>query len=257
MLSLQSGVGISRAAPYGIGVFDRVDETSDAVAQELTSSFSIVPYNGHDSHEDMHLALAHQMYKYGNYKQALNHSSVVYNQNWSKLGCYKNPLRTDNLLFLGAIYYQNEEAFRIEPHFVECYGNMENAWKEKGDIVVAIWYYMIAIEVSSAYMRKGRFNEAAQCCRQALQLNPLLVYFNLVMSYYNPVKFDAHSNLRNLMKAQGLVQEAYSCYLEALCIQPTFAIAWSNLAGLFMDSGDLNRAFQYYKMFQQSRNLPS
>ncbi|MBA0668612.1 hypothetical protein Goklo_001504 [Gossypium klotzschianum] len=44
-----------------------------------------------------------------------------------------------------------------------------------------------------------------------------------------------------------LLMEAYSCYLEALRIQPTFAIAWSNLAGLFMDSGDLNRALQYYK----------
>uniref|UniRef100_A0A2P2LLJ3 Probable UDP-N-acetylglucosamine--peptide N-acetylglucosaminyltransferase SPINDLY n=1 Tax=Rhizophora mucronata TaxID=61149 RepID=A0A2P2LLJ3_RHIMU len=41
--------------------------------------------------------------------------------------------------------------------------------------------------------------------------------------------------------------QAYSCYLEALRIQPTFAIAWSNLAGLFMESGDLNRALQYYK----------
>lgn len=75
--------------------------------------------------------------------------------------------------------------------------------------------------------------EAAQCCSQALALNPLLV--------------DAHSNLGNLRKAQGLVQEAYNCYLEALRIQPTFAIAWSNLAGLFMESGDLNRARHYYK----------
>ncbi|GFY92974.1 tetratricopeptide repeat (TPR)-like superfamily protein [Actinidia rufa] len=82
-------------------------------------------------------------------------------------------------------------------------------------------------------MRKGRLNEAAQCCRQALALNPHLV--------------DAHSNLGNLMKAQGLVQEAYNCYAEALHIQPTFAIAWSNLAGLFMEAGDLNRALQYYK----------
>ena len=47
--------------------------------------------------EDMHLALAHQMYKSGNYKQALDHSNAVYNQ---------SPLRTDNLLLLGAIYYQ-------------------------------------------------------------------------------------------------------------------------------------------------------
>ncbi|GAB4835448.1 hypothetical protein Ancab_000355 [Ancistrocladus abbreviatus] len=195
--------------------------------------------------EDMLLALSHQMYKAGNYKQALENSNVVYE---------RNPMRTDNLLLLGAIYYQlhefdmciakNEEAIQIEPQFAECFGNMANAWKEKGNIDLAIRYYLVAIELrpnfadawsnlASAYMRKGRLNEAAQCCRQALALNPLLV--------------DAHSNLGNLMKAQGLVQEAYSCYVEALRIQPTFAIAWSNLAGLFMESGDLNRALQYYK----------
>ncbi|PKI61153.1 hypothetical protein CRG98_018473 [Punica granatum] len=139
---------------------------------------------------------------------------------------------------------KNEEALRIDPHFAECYGNMANAWKEKGNIDVAIRYYLIAIELrpnfadawsnlASAYMRKGRYSEAGQCCRQALALNPRLV--------------DAHSNLGNLMKAQGLVQEAYNCYLEALRIQPNFAIAWSNLAGLFMEAGDLNKALQYYK----------
>ncbi|XP_017622978.1 probable UDP-N-acetylglucosamine--peptide N-acetylglucosaminyltransferase SEC [Gossypium arboreum] len=260
MLSLNNGVTISRASTYGGSVVDRTDVISDSPAlasgkasiygakHEPASSLGIVPHRGPDSlevDEDMQLALAHQLYKSGNYKQALDHSNAVYDQ---------NPLRTDNLLLLGAIYYQlhdydmciakNEEALRIQPRFAECYGNMANAWKEKGDVDVAIRYYMIAIELrpnfadawsnlASAYMRKRRFNEATQCCRQALQLNPLLV--------------DAHSNLGNLMKAQGLAQEAYSCYLEALRIQPTFAIAWSNLAGLFMDSGDLNRALQYYK----------
>ncbi|KAF7817771.1 putative UDP-N-acetylglucosamine--peptide N-acetylglucosaminyltransferase SEC [Senna tora] len=212
------------------------------------ASLTLLPLHGQDSNEvdeDLYLSLAHQMYKTGNYKQALEQSSTVYE---------RNPLRTDNLLLMGAIYYQlhdfdsciakNEEALRIEPHFAECYGNMANAWKEKGNIDLAIRYYLIAIELrpnfadawsnlASTYMRKGRLSEAAQCCRQALALNPLMV--------------DAHSNLGNLMKAQGLVQEAYSCYLEALRIQPTFAIAWSNLAGLFMESGDLNRALQYYK----------
>ncbi|KAG2726334.1 hypothetical protein I3843_01G103100 [Carya illinoinensis] len=193
----------------------------------------------------MLMALAHQMYKAGNFKQALEHSNAVYE---------RNPQRTDNLLLLGAIHYQlhdfdmciakNEEALRLDPGFAECYGNMANAWKEKGNIDFAIRYYLIAIELrpnfadawsnlASAYMRKGRFNEAAQCCRQALALNPRLV--------------DAHSNLGNLMKAQGLVQEAYNCYVEALRIQPNFAIAWSNLAGLFMEAGDLNKALQYYK----------
>ncbi|KAK3197892.1 hypothetical protein Dsin_021307 [Dipteronia sinensis] len=243
MMSMQSGVS---RAPVGS---DRAGEASFAVVkQEPAASLTLVPFKGHDSHEvdeDMHMALAHQMYKSGNYKQALEHSNAVYD---------RSPLRTDNLLLLGAIYYQlhdydmciarNEEALRLEPRFAECYGNMANAWKEKGDIDLSIRCYLIAIELrpnfadawsnlASAYMRKGRLSEAAQCCRQALALNPLLV--------------DAHSNLGNLMKAQGLVQEAYSCYLEALRIQPTFAIAWSNLAGLFMESGDLNRALQYYK----------
>ncbi|KAF3456705.1 hypothetical protein FNV43_RR01359 [Rhamnella rubrinervis] len=201
--------------------------------------------DSHEVKEDMLVTLAHQKYKAGNFKQALEHSNSVYE---------RNPQRTDNLLLLGAIHYQlreydmciakNEEALRINPHFAECYGNMANAWKEKGNIDVAIRYYLIAIELrpnfadawsnlASAYLRKGRFNEAAQCCRQALALNPHLV--------------DAHSNMGNLMKAQGLVQEAYNCYVEALRIQPNFAVAWSNIGGLFMEAGDLNRALQYYK----------
>ncbi|KAI3738823.1 hypothetical protein L2E82_29007 [Cichorium intybus] len=195
--------------------------------------------------EDILMAVAHQSYKSGDFRQALDHSKAVYD---------RNPMRLDNLLLKGAIYYQlhdfdmciakNEEALLIDRNFAECYGNMANAWKKKGNVDIAIRYYLIAIELrpnfadawsnlGSAYMRKGRLTEAIQCCRQALALNPHLV--------------DTHSNLGNLMKAQGLVQEAYSCYLEALRIQPTFAIAWCNLAGLFMESGDLTRALQYYK----------
>ncbi|MCS4559127.1 tetratricopeptide repeat protein, partial [Shewanella sp. C32] len=76
---------------------------------------------------------------------------------------------------------------------------------EKGDVDLAIRYYLTAIQLrpnfcdawsnlASAYTWKGRLNEAAQCCRQALAINPRLV--------------DAHSNLGNLMKAQGFIQEA-------------------------------------------------
>ncbi|KAA8534695.1 hypothetical protein F0562_032212 [Nyssa sinensis] len=244
--NLQQQSQFSNSTGITRGSFNVSDESFE-LKSESSSNFKPFIKASPDSREeeDVHLALAHQMYKAGNYKQALEHSNTVYE---------RNPLRTDNLLLLGAIYYQlhdfdmciakNEEALRIEPHFAECFGNMANAWKEKGNIDLAIHYYLIAIELrpnfcdawsnlASAYMRKGRLNEAAQCCRQALALNPHMV--------------DAHSNLGNLMKAQGLVQEAYSCYLEALRIQPSFAIAWSNIAGLFMESGDLNRALQYYK----------
>lgn len=47
--------------------------------------------------EETHMALSHQNYKAGNFKQALEHGTAVYK---------KNPQRTDNLLLLGAIYYQ-------------------------------------------------------------------------------------------------------------------------------------------------------
>jgi Flp pilus assembly protein TadD len=80
--------------------------------------------------EERLLGAARQEYKAGNYKQALQHCSLVHE---------KNPQRTDALLLLGAIYYQlrdfdmcivkNEEAIRIEPQFAECYGNMANALK--------------------------------------------------------------------------------------------------------------------------------
>ncbi|KAH8974053.1 hypothetical protein BDL97_01G081800 [Sphagnum fallax] len=195
--------------------------------------------------EERLLGAAHQEYKAGNYKQALQQCSLVHE---------KNPQRTDALLLLGAIYYQlrdfdmcivkNEEAIRIEPQFAECYGNMANALKEKGNIDLAIHYYTVAIELkpnfcdawsnlSSAYMRKGHLQEAAECCQHALMLNPRLV--------------DAHSNLGNMLKAQGLTHHAYLCYMEAIRLQPTFAIAWSNLAGLLMEAGELQKALTYYK----------
>jgi len=90
----------------------------------------IVYLNGVAVDEERHLALAHQNYRSGKYREALEHGNVVYE---------KNPRRTDNLLLLGAIYYQirnydmciakNEVALAIDPHFAECYGNMANAWK--------------------------------------------------------------------------------------------------------------------------------
>lgn len=242
----------SNSSNIGNNVGGGVDRRGDLVFSLHNDSGSLPPSANikqellsREVDDDMLLTIAHQNYKAGNYKLALEHSKAVYE---------RNPRRTDNLLLLGAVYYQlhdfeecikkNQEAIALEPHFAECYGNMANALKEKGNIDLAIQYYLVAIELrpnfadawsnlASAYMRKGRLNEATQCCRQALALNHRLV--------------DAHSNLGNLMKAQGLVQEAYKCYVEALRIQPTFAIAWSNLAGLFMEAGDLNRAMQYYK----------
>ncbi|GAB2295664.1 hypothetical protein Dimus_029818 [Dionaea muscipula] len=229
-----------------------VDRNEPFTFRSEISSSSAVPsvklsqaLDAREVEDDALLSFSHQKYKAGNYEEALELSNLLYE---------RNPSRTDNLLLLGAIYFQlhdfdmciskNEEALRMNPHFAECYGNMANAWKEKGNIDLAIRYYVVSIELrpnsadawsnlANAYMQKGRISEAAQCCRQALVLNPQLV--------------DARCTLGNLMKAQGLVQEAYNCYVEAIRTQPGFAIAWSNLAGLFTETGDYSRALQYYK----------
>jgi len=81
---------------------------------------------------------------------------------------------------------KNEEAIRIDPQFAECYGNMANAWKEKGNIDLAIQFYLIAIELrpnfcdawsnlASAYMRKGRLTEAANAVVKLFRLTPILL----------------------------------------------------------------------------------
>lgn len=60
--------------------------------------------NGVAVDEERHLALAHQNYRSGKYREALEHGNVVYE---------KNPRRTDNLLLLGAIYYQVANSLHI------------------------------------------------------------------------------------------------------------------------------------------------
>uniref|UniRef100_A0A0E0N6Q5 protein O-GlcNAc transferase n=1 Tax=Oryza rufipogon TaxID=4529 RepID=A0A0E0N6Q5_ORYRU len=195
--------------------------------------------------EGARLEIARQSYRAGDYKAALEHCNAVYRA---------NPRLLENLLLLGAVYYQlrefdmciakNEEAVAIQPNCPECFNSIANAWREKGDVDNAIQFYVHAVQLrptfadawtnlANAYTRKGNLSQAAECCHQALALNPHLA--------------DAYCNLGDVLKAQGLYREAYSHYLDALNIKPTFANAWNNIAGLLMQWGDFNKAALYYK----------
>ena len=70
-------------------------------------------------------------------------------------------------------------------------------------------------------MHLGQINDAIETYQMCLIIDPGLV--------------DAHCNLGNLFKAQGRIAAARQCYLEAIRLNPTFAIAWSNLAGIFKE----------------------
>jgi protein O-GlcNAc transferase len=89
------------------------------------------------------LAVAHQQYNAGRYKDALTTCETVY-----QIDAY----RTDNLLLLGASHFQlrnfsecifyNQQCIRINPGFAEAYSNLGNALKELGDINAAIQFYL-------------------------------------------------------------------------------------------------------------------
>lgn len=53
--------------------------------------------------------------------------------------------------------------------------------------------------LASAYMRKGRLGEAAQCCRQALALNPLLVISHPHSPFSGPFSLTGASSLISLV----------------------------------------------------------
>ncbi|KAG0540706.1 hypothetical protein BDA96_03G432000 [Sorghum bicolor] len=85
--------------------------------------------------------------KVGDFRVALEQSNAIYRE---------NPRLLENLLLLGAVYFQlrefdkciakNEEAVAIQPNFPESFNNMANAWREKGDIDRAIQCYEHAIQ---------------------------------------------------------------------------------------------------------------
>ena len=95
MLSSRNGAGMMISRPVFLDeVFTRkLDLSSTSSSSLLLNQFN----KSHEADDDARLTLAHQLYKAGEFKQALEHSNLVYQ---------RNPLRTDNLLLIGAIYYQ-------------------------------------------------------------------------------------------------------------------------------------------------------
>uniref|UniRef100_A0A0E0JSQ3 protein O-GlcNAc transferase n=1 Tax=Oryza punctata TaxID=4537 RepID=A0A0E0JSQ3_ORYPU len=244
MLSVRRGGGGSAAVDEH-GAVHHHRPLTPRQQQQLRTVVESLRLDPLEVDEGARLEIARQSYRAGDYRAALEHCNAVYRA---------NPRLLENLLLLGAVYYQlrefdmciakNEEAVAIQPNFPECFNSIANAWREKGDVDNAIQFYVHAIQLrptfadawtnlANAYTRKGNLSQAAECCHQALTLNPHLA--------------DAYCNLGDVLKAQGLYREAYSHYLDALNIKPTFANAWNNIAGLLMQWGDFNKAAVYYK----------
>uniref|UniRef100_A0A8C4MRT1 UDP-N-acetylglucosamine--peptide N-acetylglucosaminyltransferase 110 kDa subunit n=1 Tax=Equus asinus asinus TaxID=83772 RepID=A0A8C4MRT1_EQUAS len=55
------------------------------------------------------------------------------------------------------------------------------------------------------------------------------------------------SDLGNLLKALGRLEEAKACYLKAIETQPNFAVAWSNLGCVFNAQGEIWLAIHHFE----------
>ena len=62
----------------------------------------------------------------------------------------------------------------------------------------------------------------------------------------NPVLAEAYSNLGNVYKERGQLQEALDNYRHAVRLKPDFIDGYINLAAALVAAGDLEQAVQAY-----------
>lgn len=65
--------------------------------------------------------------------------------------------------------------------------------------------------------------------------------------HYNPDLYCVRSDLGNIFKALGRLDEAKACYLKAIETCPTFAVAWSNLGCVFNAQGEIWLAIHHFE----------
>jgi tetratricopeptide (TPR) repeat protein len=113
----------------------------------------------------------------------------------------------------------------------------------------------------------GRINEAEECCRKALTLQPnnYSAWDNLGIALMlqgraqeakscfenalriNPADEQACNAMGNLMREQGRQQEAVKYFRKALSIKPDYAEAHNNLANVYKDSCQTDIAIASYR----------
>lgn len=64
---------------------------------------------------------------------------------------------------------------------------------------------------------------------------------------YNPGNMCWHVDLGHLYRLQNRLSDAKRCFTAAVELCPSFAIAWSNLACIAKDEGDVNGAIAHYR----------
>jgi tetratricopeptide (TPR) repeat protein len=80
---------------------------------------------------------------------------------------------------------------------------------------------------------QGKLEEAAACCRRAIELKPDFA--------------QAHNNLGVSLQDQGKLEDAVACYRRALELKPDYAEAHNNLGAALKDQGKLEDAVACFR----------
>lgn len=71
-------------------------------------------------------------------------------------------------------------------------------------------------------------------------------YFSQLAIKQNPMLAEAYSNLGNVFKERGQLQEALENYRHAVRLKPDFIDGYINLAAALVAAGDMEQAVQAY-----------
>jgi len=125
----------------------------------------------------------------------------------------------------------------------------------------------MSLELALEHHRSGRLDEAEKAYREVLATdaqNVDALHFLGVLAFqrndypraheliaralsHNAANAAAHNNLGNVLNAQGKVDEALRSYVQALALDPEYADALCNLAGLYERRGSPDRAAGLYR----------
>ena len=87
--------------------------------------------------------------------------------------------------------------------------------------------------LGEAYRALGKLDEAVQCHRQALRLDPNLP--------------ETHNNLGNVLRQQGEQEQAAAAYREAIRLRADYAEAHNNLGILLREREELPAAIEHFQ----------
>jgi protein O-GlcNAc transferase len=90
----------------------------------------------------------------------------------------------------------------------------------------------VLLLLSSIHFQCRRLDKSAQFSSMAIKHNPLLA--------------EAYSNLGNVFKERGQLQDALDNYRHAVRLKPDFIDGYINLAAALVSAGDMEQAVQAY-----------